>query len=119
VECPQESIEIEDDTYTVPDFIDEGIVLIDDNCAIATVSQNPVAGTVLGEGTHTIEITVTDTSDNMSRCNFEVLVDDGLGRPEYDIATLTMYPNPAANVVNISNPTGIAISAVVVYDLTG
>src|SRR5690606_8711345 len=119
LECPQEPIEIDDDSYIVVDFVDEGLVVVSDNCAVASVTQDPAPGTVLGEGTHIITMTATDTSGHQATCSFEVIVDDGLGQADYDIARLTMYPNPANQVINISNPTGISIRSIAIYDLLG
>ncbi|MEH0155230.1 HYR domain-containing protein [Limibacter armeniacum] len=54
-----------------------GILEASDNCPDAlTVVQSPVAGTVLGFGTHEITFTVTDKSGNNSICTSTVTVED-------------------------------------------
>ena len=36
-----------------------------------------------------------------------------------NIGTLVMYPNPATEVVNISNPQQIVLTELAIYDITG
>ncbi|MCO5258527.1 MAG: gliding motility-associated C-terminal domain-containing protein [Crocinitomicaceae bacterium] len=67
----------------VPDFTSSTQLDIVDNCGnitsgTITVSQNPVAGTVLGSGTHVVTITALDNSGNSSTCNFNLVVADTL-----------------------------------------
>jgi hypothetical protein len=51
---------------TVPDFT--GDVTATDNCSGVTVTQTPAAGTLVGLGTHTISLKVTDAAGNSSTC---------------------------------------------------
>jgi hypothetical protein len=47
------------------------VVSVSDNCtpdAELIISQNPPAGTLLGEGTHVVTVTVTDASGNSASC---------------------------------------------------
>ncbi|HOC69409.1 MAG TPA: DUF5011 domain-containing protein, partial [Candidatus Hydrogenedentes bacterium] len=59
---------------TVPDFTSTGSYA--DNCGIASVTQNPTAGTTVTTGTHTIVITVTDTAGLTATCNATLQVND-------------------------------------------
>lgn len=59
---------------SVPDFT-AGVVATD-NCGIASITQNPAAGTSVGTGAHTITLTVTDTSSNFSTCQATLYVND-------------------------------------------
>ena len=47
---------------TIPDVVDATTTA--DNCGPVTVTQSPLAGTVVGTGTHTITITATDAAGN-------------------------------------------------------
>jgi hypothetical protein len=49
---------------TIPDVV--AGTTASDNCGPVTVTQNPLAGTVVGTGTHTITITATDAPGNTS-----------------------------------------------------
>ena len=57
--------------YELPDLT--GTVDVSD-CHPLTVTQSPVAGTLLGMGSHTIEFTVTDSYGNQSMCTTEITV---------------------------------------------
>jgi hypothetical protein len=48
-----------------------------DNCGPVTVTQSPLAGTVVGTGTHTITITATDGAGNTSTATTTFTVMDG------------------------------------------
>ena len=48
-----------------------------DNCGPVTLSQSPVAGTMVGVGTHTITITATDQAGNISTVTTTVTVNGG------------------------------------------
>ena len=70
----------------------------------------------------TVTMTAEDASGNVSNCSFEVTVDPTLDIDEdasLTDASIVMYPNPARNSVNLSNPRGIALEEAQVYDMTG
>jgi len=61
--------------FTLPDYT--GLAVVADNCAVSpTITQVPVAGTIVGIGTTNIVFTVTDGSSNTANCNFDVVVSD-------------------------------------------
>lgn len=47
---------------TIPDVV--ALTTAGDNCGPVTVTQSPLAGTVVGTGTHTITLTATDAAGN-------------------------------------------------------
>ena len=62
---------------TVPSVV--GSVVANDNCTAANaliITQNPVAGTILGLGQHTITVTVKDASGNIATGNVSFTVAD-------------------------------------------
>ena len=50
---------------TIPDVV--ALTTAGDNCGPVTVTQSPLAGTVVGTGTYTITITATDVAGNTSK----------------------------------------------------
>ena len=79
ITCPGDQNEFADASCDVslPDYT--GLATVADNCdASPTVTQSPVAGTILsGAGTvQTVTLTVTDASGNSSNCTFDVTVID-------------------------------------------
>jgi hypothetical protein len=46
-------------------------------------------------------------------------VESILGINSVDISTIVMYPNPARNVVNISNPQSVELEQATIYDTNG
>ncbi|MBB3838370.1 hypothetical protein FHS57_002375 [Runella defluvii] len=84
----------------MPDY--KNLVTQSDNCGIKSVTQSPVAGTVVS-GNSTVTITVTDNSDNTSSCTFTVNVVDNTA------PTITCPAN-----ITVNNTTG-QCGAVVTY----
>ena len=111
-------------TYEVPDYFALGSVNGTDNCSSALVntSQNPVAGTLLAFGVYTVTFNAEDENGNVGTCSFELTVeDDGLGvnDEDFNIRSVTLYPNPAKNSITIKNPQGLSLNKVSIYDLSG
>ncbi len=66
---------------TIPDFT--GTTVVTDNCLLPgqlTVTQSPIAGTVLpgSAGTQVITMTVEDTSGNSNQCQFTITLVDSI-----------------------------------------
>ncbi|MDX2362007.1 MAG: HYR domain-containing protein [Crocinitomicaceae bacterium] len=60
--------------FTIPDYT--GSATAADNCPGITVTQVPIAGTIVGVGSTTITLTATDGASNSASCNFSVIVTD-------------------------------------------
>ncbi|HET9478033.1 MAG TPA: DNA/RNA non-specific endonuclease, partial [Pyrinomonadaceae bacterium] len=90
-----------------------------DNCGPVTLSQSPVAGTMVGVGTHTIEITATDAVGNTSTTTTTFTVNGG-GLNFSLIAPETANRGKPAKVDAIfSNTTGEKLSVSFVVRYTG
>ena len=125
VVCPEDqTIELTDDMplFELPDYFATGDATASDNCeeTVALLTQDPIPGTLLDEGIHTITLCATDSSGNETCCSFEVTVEDVLSIEDaVSLKDLKMYPNPASNMVYITNPSGISIETIAIYDLRG
>ena len=109
-------------THTLGNYIADGSATATDNCTdpVTVFTQDPAAGTVLGFGTQVITFTAEDEYGNVSTCSFELDIQEILGSSDLeDFTSLMLYPNPAKNKVNLSNPRQIDLSEVTIYDLTG
>ncbi|HNP34008.1 MAG TPA: T9SS type A sorting domain-containing protein [Flavobacterium sp.] len=85
-------------TYTLPSYATLANP-ITDNCD-AALTQAPVVGTVLAPGTYTITMTATSGASTVTR-NFTLTVLPFLGVTESVKNHFVLYPNPAANVLNV------------------
>ena len=110
------------DMYTLADFTDG--VVVTDNCdtnrtALATtITQSPVAGTLLGEGDHVITLTATDDNANEQTTTFTITVtDDVLSVGENTEDLFTLYPNPTTDQVWITGLNGEA--QLTLFDING
>jgi hypothetical protein len=106
ITCPSNTtVDVNENcSYTVGDFTSS--IMVSDNCPAVTVTQSPLAGTVLPLGDHTITLTATDNAGNTSTCSF----------------TLTVADQTAPSMINPGDQTGLADSTncnYVVPDLTG
>jgi len=61
---------------TVPDMTGE--IIASDNGSIASITQSPTAGTVIGVGTTTVTFTVTDDAGNSVTCSADITVVDDI-----------------------------------------
>lgn len=123
--CPEDqTIELTDDMplFELPDYFATGDATASDNCEdpVALLTQDPMPGTLLDEGMHTITLCATDSSGNETCCTFEVTVEDVLSVEEaISFKELKIYPNPASTIVHIANPKGVSITTISIYDLRG
>ncbi len=109
--------------YEIPDYFTTGEATAVDNCTdpVTITTQDPAAGTLVPDGTYTITLTAEDEYGNISTCEFELTVESVLGINDnsIDLSTIVMYPNPATEVVYLSNPRQIALDSAAIYDLMG
>ncbi|MFC7358299.1 S8 family serine peptidase [Jejudonia soesokkakensis] len=110
-------------TYTLEDFT-VGVTATDSCSDLPllpiTVSQDPVPGTEMNLGTFDITITAMDDSGNESDHGFQVRVEEALGVNDgTDLSNIQLYPNPASEIITLSNPQNIQLRDVQVFDLTG
>jgi uncharacterized protein YrzB (UPF0473 family) len=109
--------------YVVPDYFAIGEATATDNCTdpVIITSQDPAAGALIGDGVYTVTICATDEYGNEGCCTFELTVDSVLGANDngLDISSLVLYPNPARDFVNISNPQNVDLKTLQVFDLAG
>lgn len=121
IDCPDNQTVVTTGTYTLPDYFDQGDVLVTDNCENnLAFTQTPAPGTVLEPGGYNITMTVTDPSDNEASCTFQLFVESPLGVDgEQDISSLLLYPNPASGYVMLANPQGVSLNDISVFDISG
>jgi len=108
--------------YPLPDYFALGEATATDNCTdpVTVFSQNPPVGTLLGDGTYTIECSATDEYGNVGTCTFELTVESVLGTNDNVFSNaIVMYPNPANEQVIISNSSNIALERVMMFDVVG
>jgi gliding motility-associated-like protein len=78
ISCPADKIEYVDAScnFTIPDYAGEATV--NDNCGAVTVTQAPIAGTVItGQGTvQIITLTADDGNGNTAQCTFDITLSD-------------------------------------------
>jgi gliding motility-associated-like protein len=92
ITCPANQVGSVDAScnFTLLDYT--GLATTGDNCPGETVAQAPPAGTVVGVGSTTITLTVTDAVGNTADCTFDVVVSDNI------IPTITCPANQAGSV---------------------
>jgi subtilisin-like proprotein convertase family protein len=108
--------------YIVPDYFATGEATAIDNCTdpVTITTQDPAPGTALSDGVYTITMTATDEYGNTSTCNFELTIESILGVNQNSLENgVALYPNPAANVVNLVNRTNISLEKMMIYDING
>jgi choice-of-anchor B domain-containing protein len=108
INCPGNSQAVYDagqNFYTVPDYVALGDVTATDNCTSGpAITQNPAAGTQLTMGTYTINFEATDGSGNTGNCSFDLTVVEILAADDNAFENgLSIYPNPATDILNISS----------------
>ena len=95
VACPGDQTETASATcdFTLPDYT--SLVTATDNCGATTVTQSPVAGTVI-TGDQVITMTADDGNGNTSTCTFTVLL-TGATPPTAVCQNITVYLDAAGN----------------------
>ena len=109
--------------YILPDYFATGEATAVDNCTdpITLTTQDPAPGTPLPDGTYTITLTAMDEYGNIATCDFELTVESvlGIGDNHQNLGSISIYPNPAKNILNISNPQNMELERLEIYDLRG
>ncbi|RMA58477.1 HYR domain-containing protein [Ulvibacter antarcticus] len=109
--------------YEVPDYFATGEATAIDNCTdpVTILTQDPAAGTLLPDGIYTVTFTAEDEYGNTSTCDFQLTIESILGVNEVALSlnTVSIYPNPANDVVYLSNPQGIELNQAIIYDMRG
>ena len=110
------------DLYELPDYFAIGEATVTDNCPepIATITQDPVAGTMIAIGVHTITFTAEDVTGNVSTCSFVLTIDELLGTSAVDLnEAIKIHPNPADNLLTITNKSNLELINAMIYDVSG
>ncbi len=107
-------------TYTLPDYVADGDVVATDNCTPSvTITQDPVSGTELAIGTHTISFETTDAEGNTSNCSFVLTVEEPLAVSDSALESgLSIFPNPSSSEITVVSKNQ-NISSIAVFDVSG
>lgn len=108
--------------YELPDYFSIGEATVTDNCTdpVTITTQDPIAGSMLAIGVHTISFTAEDTNGNVSTCTFVLTIDELLGTKDQELDTsISIHPNPADHLVTITNHSNNQLHHGMVYDISG
>ncbi len=107
--------------YEVPDYFAEGEATATDNCTdpVTITTQDPAPGTLLPDGDYTVTLTAEDEYGNVATCTFELTVESTFGVEDVLANAVSIYPNPARNVINITNGSAIGLDNATIYDVNG
>ena len=122
ITCPADQTITSEGAYSLPDYFATGEALALDNCSTTLVTdQSPSPGTLLENGTYTITLSATDNGGFESTCEFEIVVNDLLSNQDTEILLqdITIYPNPASDIITITNPQFVGLTEVTLFDVTG
>lgn len=123
ITCPDNATVVvaQGETFSLPDYWANGQVTAVDNCSdVSNKTQSPAVGTNLGVGTHTISFTVEDAAGNQSTCSFELVVTETMAVGDFNFSDLiSLYPNPASDLVIISNKSQETIQKIIILDGSG
>jgi PKD repeat protein len=69
-------------------------------------------------GAGTVELTVTSSDNCEAGAETQnVTIDDCIGIEEFDVGSVTVYPNPATSIVNVKS--NVSIVSIKIFDLAG
>jgi choice-of-anchor B domain-containing protein len=119
--CPDDQL-IElgiDGTLTLLDYVANNEATAIDNCTEnLIISQDPLAGTILGDGPHIISFETIDDEGNSATCSF--IIDTpllGVNNNQFSQG-LSIYPNPSSIFVNINSKTEL-LEIINIFDISG
>jgi len=121
IECPSAmSIEIEGNSFELPDFTTDEFIIASDNCEIITIEQDPTPGSFVPLGVQNVVITATDEAGNSLSCIFEVTVEDLLSvqDKEADLTTLSVFYDLGRTPI-LNNPRRLFLDKMFIYDSKG
>lgn len=122
ISCPSDFTVTSSGNYTLPDYFANSTIAAADNCAIVTQTQNPVAGTSLAHGDHTISFLVSDVSGNTNTCFFKLTVQDttlSTTNIEFSENNIIFYPNPVVDILTIKNTSNVKLLSLEIIDASG
>ena len=105
----------------MPDYFADGDATATDNCTdpVTITTQDPAPGTLLPDGVYTVTLTAEDEYGNVATCTFELTVESTFGVEDVLANAVSIYPNPARNVINITNGSAIGLDNATIYDVNG
>jgi extracellular elastinolytic metalloproteinase len=119
--CPSDLTEIvnEGELFTIPDYT--GGATATDNCTTSpTITQDPIAGTEVGEGVTVITMTAVDDAGNEGTCVFELTVEELLGTNDSEFNnSIQLLPNPTRGIVNLINNSSEQLVSATIIDVNG
>ena len=122
ITCPEDQTVTSEGPYPLPNYFETGQAIVTDNCLdlITVFNQSPTAGTLMPEGVHIISLSTQDISGFTAECEFTLTIIDNLGTQNTTaLRAITMYPNPANDVITLNNPQNINLMSISIYDITG
>lgn len=87
-----------------PQDIDDGSY---DNCGIASMKLSKASFDIRNQGDNSVELTITDSSGNITKAVAIVNVDILLNSPKKESGEVILYPNPSSGNVQIVYPKNI------------
>lgn len=117
---PDETVTVNPgEQFTIPDYT--ALATAADNCTTSPIiTQDPVAGTMVGVGVTVITMTATDEAGNDATCTFEVTVDEVLGVGDSELSNyIVLYPNPTQGSLTLVNRTTTELLSAVITDVNG
>jgi gliding motility-associated-like protein len=127
INCPADFNENADAgcQFTIPDYTGLATGLAD-NCGVGglTITQVPIAGTIVGLGATGITLTATDALGNSAACNFTITVQDGTNPMVGCPIPLAVNNDPGlcsavVNGIGVTSATDNCGVPTVTWDLTG
>lgn len=121
ITCPaDETVQVNPgELYSLPDY--SGMTTATDNCTTnPALTQDPIAGTMVGVGVTVVTMTATDEAGNDDSCTFTVTVDEILSVTDSELYNhVILFPNPTQGIMTIVNRTTTQLLSAVITDVNG